>query len=170
MESKVILFITTSLDGMIAGPNHELDWLLHDQDYGYTAFYDDLSAVVMGRKTYDVTMGFGEYPYPNTEGYVLSHSRTGSDDHVTFVNKDLPTFFDQLKLTTHKNIWLIGGAQLAQDCAKLGLIDEYYLYIHPLILGEGIPLWGKLPRIDLELVRQEAYSSGMVLMVYKKKG
>ncbi len=59
---KLILFIAASLDGSIAGPNGEIDWLFTDQDYGYSEFYATIDAVVMDRKTYEVSLSFGEYP------------------------------------------------------------------------------------------------------------
>jgi dihydrofolate reductase len=79
MMRKVILFIATSLEGFIAGPAGEIDWLFTDQDYGYTEFFAGVDTVLMGCKTYEVSLSFGEYPYPGTQSRharirVVSHT------------------------------------------------------------------------------------------------
>lgn len=81
----VVCFIATSLDGYIAGPAGEIDWLFTDQDYGYTPFFETVDAVVMGRKTYDLCLSFDVYPYPGRTAYVWLRSRQGKDAQATFV-------------------------------------------------------------------------------------
>jgi dihydrofolate reductase len=64
---KIILFIATSLDGMIARSDGGIDWLFSDQDYGYAAFYESVDVLIMGRKTFEQALSFGEYPYPGKQ-------------------------------------------------------------------------------------------------------
>ena len=73
---KVILFIATSLDGYIAGPAGEIDWLFQDQDYGYAEFYESVEYIVMGRKTYETALSFEEWPHPGKQTFVFT--RTGA--------------------------------------------------------------------------------------------
>jgi dihydrofolate reductase len=77
---KVVLFIATSLDGYIAGPDGEIDWLFHDADYGYTAFFDSVEVLVMGRKTYELSLSFGEWPYGDKPAYVFTRQTPPPDD------------------------------------------------------------------------------------------
>jgi len=100
---KLILFIATSLDGYIAGPNGEIDWLFTDQEYGYSEFYATIDTVVMGRKTYDLSLSFGEYPYPGTQAFVFSRTRDGErDDHATFISKECHAFGTGLVRLTYE--------------------------------------------------------------------
>ena len=164
---NVILFIATSLDGYIAGPAGEIDWLFADQDYGYTEFLANVDTVLMGRKTYDVSLSFGEYPYRGTRGFVWSRTRSGQDANVTFVSKDVGPFVSALKQETGRNIWLVGGAELVAECVRHDLIDEFMIFVHPIILGNGIPLFqAPLPRRTLRVTQLERFSSGLVQLSY----
>lgn len=170
----VILYVTTSLDGLIAGPEGEIDWLFHDQDYGYAAFYDSIDCCIMGSKTYQLIEKFGDYPYPGKPSYVFTRQqRQSPHEEVRFVQGDPAKLIEELRNQEgtrqgSDGIWLIGGGDLVRQC--LGLIDEFHLYVHPLILGAGIPLFPQgTPPLDLELIGTEAYSSGMVRLSYRPK-
>ena len=92
---KVILFIATSLDGFIARSSGDVDWLFQDQDqdYGYEALIAGTDTVVMGRRTYDQILSFGDYPYRGMSGYVFSTTRSGErDENVEFVSGDVARF------------------------------------------------------------------------------
>ncbi len=90
---SVILFIATSLDGSIARTDGGIDWLFTDQDYGFREFFSCVDTVVMGRKTYEQSLTFGEYPYPGRTGYVFSRTRRGQqDEHVQFISGDPAEF------------------------------------------------------------------------------
>jgi hypothetical protein len=81
--TNVVLYIAASLDECIAGPSGEIDWLFSDQDCGYTEFLASVDTVVMGRKTYEVSLSFGDYPYQGTRGIVFSRIRREPDEQVT---------------------------------------------------------------------------------------
>lgn len=168
---KVILFIATSLDGYIAREDGGIDWLFADQDYGYKAFYAGIDTVLMGRKTYELSLSFGEYPYPGTEGYVLSRTRAGqSDAHVRYVSGELATFVRELKKRAGKDIWLVGGADVVHECMRHDLIDEFVISIHPIVLGAGIPLF-RAPSPTRELVLEgcRTFDSGLAQLTYRRK-
>ncbi len=168
---KVILFIAASLDGYIARKDGSIDWLFADQDYGYKAFYDSISAIILGNNTYKQALTFPEFPYANKECYVFSKKeKRKNDEHVTFVNDAMDTCIASIKKKTKKNIWIVGGASIVQECLKHDLIDEFKIFIHPLIVGEGIPLFKNgLPEKRLELISIQKFSSGLVELYYKRR-
>lgn len=166
---NLVCYIATSLDGYIAGPSGEIDWLFSDQDYGYTEFIAEVDTVVMGRKTYELSRSFSEYPYPGTTGYVFSRARHGPDEYVTFVSENPAGFMAGLKETAGKTIWLVGGAEIVVEAVKADLLDNLILSIHPIILGDGIPLFSRgLPKRALQLVETESFTSGLVQLTYER--
>ena len=177
---EVILYVATSLDGYIARPDGGIDWLdeIPEQgeepveDYGYSEFFASVGVVLMGRVTYEQLLTFDvDYPYPGTDGYVFSRTRAGEqDENVRYVDgSDIPGMIGQMKAAGHKNIWLIGGGQLVQEFLKLDLIDRMEIFILPLILGEGIPLFPPpTPQVNLELVGSRSCENGMVQLTYRR--
>lgn len=165
---KVILFIATSLDGFIAGKDGEIDWLFTDQDYGYAEFLNTIDVVLMGRKTYEQVLTFGEYPYNGIEGYVFSRSHSGTKGkNVAFLSGDIANFVHALKAKPGKNIWLVGGAELVHAFMQHNLIDEYVISIHPIVLGSGIPLFkSPAPATKLAFRKGRTFGSGLVQLTY----
>lgn len=165
----LVCFIATSLDGYIAGPNGEIDWLFTDQDYGYSPFYAAVDTVVMGRKTYDLCLTFGEYPYPGIPNYVWSRTRRGKDEHATFVSGDIAELINTLKQQEGKTIWLVGGSALVGEAITHDLLDQLIVSIHPIVLGDGVALFPRgLPRTQFQLVRSEAFNTGLVQLTYRR--
>lgn len=123
--SKVTVFIASSLDGYIARPDGRVDWLFTDEDYGYADFYASVDTLVMGYRTYEQILTFGDWPYPGKAAYVLSrfHSREAAGP-VQFV-RELPD--------VGENVWLVGGAQAIQAYADAGRIDKWIISIHPIL-------------------------------------
>ncbi|HEV8645389.1 MAG TPA: dihydrofolate reductase family protein [Burkholderiales bacterium] len=167
---KLILFIATSLDGYIAGPNGEIDWLFTDQDYGYSEFYASIDTVVMGRKTYDVSLSFAEYPYPGRQALVFSRTRHGErDDHATFVSGDISRFVRTLKFQPGRNIWLVGGGEIIRPLLQDDLIDESRIFVHPIVLGAGVPLFpAPLSMKRLNFRDCHAFDTGLVRLTYER--
>ncbi len=162
-------FIATSLDGYIAGPAGEIDWLFTDQDYGYTPFYAGVDAVVMGRKTYDLCLTFGEYPYPGIPNYVWSHTRQGKNEHATFVSGDMAALLKGMKQQEGKTIWLVGGSALVGEAIRHDLLDELIVSIHPIVLGSGVSLFPQdLPRAQFQLVKSTPFDTGLVQLTYRR--
>lgn len=138
---KVILFIASSLDSYIARPSSDIDWLFTDQDYGYSEFFATVDTVLMGRKTYKQVLTFGEYPYKEKKTYVFTNNSSLKRYNNADIATDVRKFVDNLRQVDGKNIWLIGGSLLIRDFMSKNLVDELILSIHPIILGEGIPLF-----------------------------
>lgn len=168
---KVKLFIATSLDGYIARADGDIDWLFTDADYNYSAFYDSVDTVVMGRKTYDLALSFGEYPYTGKAAFVFSRTRSGADDHATFVSGAPAALVERLRAAPGRDIWLVGGGELTRDFAEADLIDELVISIHPRLIGRGIPLfpaWRRDGDVALEMVESQSFPSGLVQIRYQR--
>lgn len=164
------LFIACSLDGFIARSDGDVDWLFTDDDYGYQEFYDSIDTTLMGNKTYQQVMTFGEFPYPGKNNYVFTRQiNLPPTTYVTFITEDIVTFTRKLKVSEGKDIWLIGGGAVINILYQAGLIDEYILAIHPIILGKGIPLFhGPIGEQKLALQDCKTYPSGLVQLFYEK--
>ena len=162
-------FIATSLDGYIAGPDGEIDWLFTDQDYGYRPFIACVDTVVMGRKTYDICLTFGDYPYPDMPNYVWSRTRHGRDNHATFVSGDIAELLRGLKRQAGKTIWLVGGSALVGEAVTHDLLDEVIVSVHPLLLGDGVPLFPRgLPKTQFQLITADTFNTGLVQLTYRR--
>lgn len=179
---QIIFYIAVSLDGFIADAGGGVDWLPAGDgdggggDYGYADFYGGVAGLIMGRGTYDQVRQFGEWPYPGKPAYVFT-GRTPDDDAppagVRFVRTSAVDF---VRTVAHQYdgagpLWLVGGANLAAQFRVAGLIDEYRVFVIPVILGRGIPLFagdgdaGALPT-PLRLADTQAYADGVVMLRY----
>ncbi|QUM86845.1 MULTISPECIES: dihydrofolate reductase family protein [unclassified Moritella] len=170
--SNVILYIATSLDGYIARMDHDISWLsnveVKDEDYGYQQFFNDVSAVIMGNSSFQVIKDFGDWPYTNKQCFVASHSPDiVPNDNVTFITDPAATI-KQLKASDEGNIWLLGGANLADSLLRLDLVDELILSTIPILLGNGIRLFNApLPELGVTLLSSQSYPSGLIQTHYK---
>ena len=163
---KLKLYIATTLDGYIAGPNGEIDWLKAggDLDYGYKKFYESIDTTLMGSSTYQVTLTVPEFPYPDKTNYVFTRGTPPPDtSHVRFISGDIAAFVRSLKQESGTDIWLVGGGQVNTVMLNEGLIDEMTLTIFPLALGEGIPLFAAgATRASFTTVGCETYETGLI--------
>ena len=150
---EVILYTAASIDGYIACPDGNIDWL-HDpefispgEDYGYAEFYAGIDITLMGNNTYRMIRGFDvPFPYPDKSNYVFSQSSNKSrDEHVEFIQKDIPGFVRQLKNAEGKGIWLVGGGEINALLLANELIDRLIITLFPVVLGKGIPMFGGNP-------------------------
>lgn len=167
MKRKVILFIATSLDGFIAGEKGEIDWLFTDQDYGYTSFLNSVDTLLMGRKTYEQVLQFGSWPYADKTTYVFtSNPSPAADDNVIF-SSDPVGVTTWLRDQSGTNIWLVGGSSIVTTLVSHKLVHEMMIYIHPILLAKGIPLFKNISKkIHLSLRDSTQYNSGLVKLHY----
>ena len=172
---KITLYIASSLDGFIADANGGVDWLPHDDadDYGYAEFYRQVDALAMGRRTYDQIRGFGEWPYPGKPSYVFTGqppagaALADTPPGVRFVQTGPAGFAATVAARYSGTVWLVGGANLADQFRREGLIDEYRIFVIPIILGRGVPLFdGAAPPTALRLDGAQTYGNGMVELRY----
>lgn len=165
---KIILNLAISLDGYIEGPAGEYEWCLTDQDYGMTAFMRDVDTVFIGRKSYQMMQQFEGGLFKGLKVYVFSGSLVEVKEGIVVGKDEWEKEVDQIKRQAGKNIWFFGGAELANSFFNAGLIDEMLLSVHPLILGNGKLLFGKLDRrIPYQLVNAKTYNTGLVQLAYR---
>ena len=161
--------VAASLDGYIAGPNGEFDWIPIDPDIDFEAMYGGFSALVMGRRSYEVYVSTGGSPGPALPVYVYSRTLPeGERDGVTFV-RDAITHVEALKRSGEgKPLWLWGGGDLFRQLAEAGLVDGVDVAILPILLGGGIALLPTpAPRIALELRKHRLYAkTGTLFLEY----
>jgi dihydrofolate reductase len=122
----------------------------------------------MGRKTYEQVLTFGEYPYKEKKTYIFTkNSSFRANNNAEFIATDVKNFVDGLRQVDGKNIWLVGGSLLIRDFISKNFIDNLILAIHPIILGEGIPLFAHpINATSLKLTGCQSYSSGLVQLSY----
>jgi len=169
---KVVLGLGISLDGYIARPDGAVDFLFMPKDYSMGPFFSTIDTVVMGRKTYDVAlkMGGGSYDGSGMKSYVFSHSQPpGERDDVIFVNEAPKSFVEKLRKRSGKNIWLMGGGELVRDFLKDDLVDELYIGIVPVLIGEGLPLFPSgFPQREFSLLENKTFSKGLIALKYAR--
>jgi dihydrofolate reductase len=173
---KIKLYIAVSLDGKIARPDGSVDWLdavpnPEKLDYGYSEFYKTCDTTLQGYNTYQVLLSFGiPFPYPDKKNYVFTTKSNLEDTgFVEFVGGDILSFTQNLKGQEGDDIWLIGGGKLNTTLFNAGLIDEFQIFVMPVIVGEGIPLFGLSPNEShLRLTGTKTYGSGVVQLSYSK--
>lgn len=164
---KVVMNLAVSLDGFIEGPNGEYDWCFTDQDYNMTEFFRRTDIIFFGRKSYELIMRTEGNPYPEMKKYVFSRTLSQAVD-AAIISDNLEQSVIETKNQNGKDIWLFGGANLITDFINLGLVDEFMLSIHPIILGSGTPLFMNInARIPLTLIDSEIFSTGLVQLRYQ---
>src|SRR5919112_4713953 len=155
---KIILNIAVSLDGFIEGPNGEYDWCFTDGDYGMETFLKQTDAIFFGRKSYELFTSSFSHMWNDKKHYVFSNSLQQLHTKAILVKGDVATKVREIKDEEGKNIWLFGGAELSTFFMKEGLIDELLLAIHPVLLGSGKPMFGKMnKRTILKLTESKTY-------------
>ncbi|MEO0895861.1 MAG: dihydrofolate reductase family protein [Bacteroidota bacterium] len=170
MESNIILYIAASLDMYIARENGDVDWLFQDGDYGYEKFYSEIGYTLMGSKTYEQVLSFGEWPYKEKINYVFTREAGKEDtDQVKFFSGDIPSFLKKLKQQAKEHIWLIGGGEIIRICLSADLVDELRIFVHPIVLGKGIPLFiPQEQQINFQLKKVNPFPNGLLELHYQK--
>ncbi|MFD2673397.1 dihydrofolate reductase family protein [Marinicrinis sediminis] len=180
MKRKIILDLAVTLDGFIEGKNGEVDWCIMDAEMGFTHFLNQIDTIFYGRKSYDL---WGQFTpamessdaekeiwdlVHSKEKVVFSKTQKGTDNKVIFINDYVIEEVNQIKNRPGKDIWLYGGASLITTFINLGLVDEYRLSVHPVVLGEGKPLFVDIKqRLNLKMVNTKTFSSGVVQLIYQ---
>ena len=174
MERKIILYIACSLDGFIAAPGDNLDFLSvvekPGEDYGYNEFLAGIDTAIMGKRTYDwVKRNAPDYIHEITT-YVYTRTPQPAEGKIIFYSGDLPDLARKLKSEKGKDIFCEGGAAVANILLKQHLIDEIIISIIPVILGKGIRLFtdeGEQGNLRLAWVKE--FDTGLVQIKYVMK-
>lgn len=174
---KTVLYIAKSLDGFIARPDGNLDWLTsipnpQTGDYGYAELLNSIGTIIMGRKTYEEIIGFGlDWPYSGYDTYVVTNNGklTIQTPSTSLLTENLKGFVTELKKTTKKDIWLVGGGQVITAFINEDLLDKMIITIIPKIIGEGLPLFAYKPKeTNWKLIEAKSFDTGVVNLNYEK--
>lgn len=173
---KTFAYIAQSIDGFIAKPDGNLDWLDHNsygEDYGFREFLRNIDVILMGANTFSVIMNFDEWVYTNKKVFIMSNKIKTEDiperlrDKVEISNLSPRKIITVLREKGCQEIYVDGG-KVIQSFLKEDLVDELIITQIPILLGDGIPLFGKLNReIKLELVENQSFKSGLIQNRYK---
>jgi dihydrofolate reductase len=170
---KIVLGLAVSLDGFIEGPNGEYDWCFIDQDYGLSGLFKRVDTAFIGRKTYEMTLAMGQNNgggFPKLKEYIFSNTLEKVKDGATLVRGDIKAEVLKIKKEEGKDIWLFGGGGLTTSLMNLGMVDEFSLAVHPILLGGGKRLFKDIKnRVPLMLLDTKTYSTGLVSLTYSLK-
>lgn len=172
-KRKVILYISMSLDGFIAGENDDLSFLSamekEGEDYGYAEFTKDVDTYIVGRKTYAKVMDMIN-TFPQAEQYdcyILTRQDIPNTDNLTFYNGELIELIAKIRQTEGGNIYCDGGAEIVKLFMEHDLIDEYIISVIPTILGKGTRLFsGGTQAFQIKFVTEKQYETGLVQLHY----
>lgn len=162
--------VAASLDGYIAGPTGEIDWIVVDPTVDFVALYAEFDTVVLGRRTYELTLQPGAPPWPaGWRIYVVSRTLPNEQPAgVTVVRGMLDATVAALRAETGRDIWLFGGGILAASLLGAGLLDQIEVAVMPVLLGGGTSLvaaGGR--RAQLSLVSARPSPSGILNLQYR---
>jgi dihydrofolate reductase len=186
---KLILFMHVSIDGYVAGPTGEMDFVHADEQmFEYAGQQTKQADIALyGRVTYEMMDAYwpnaGDKPdaskhdiehstwYNSVEKIVASRTLAGASKPLTrFIGENIEQEIIELKKRPGKNIVMFGSPGLAKSMMQADLIDQYYLFINPVLRGDGNPLFkAGLPQINLELKTSQPFDSGVIMLHYTRK-
>ena len=166
---RIIYSVAASLDGFIAGPNGEFDWITMDPDIDFSEIFQRFDTILVGRRTFEPMASAGRATMPGMKTFVFSHTLGSIDDpDVTLVSDDADEVLTRLRSEPGKDIWLFGGGSLFQSLVSAGWVDAVGVAVMPVMLGSGVPLLAATSgRVELRYVKQEVLEkTGIISLEY----
>ncbi len=161
--------LAASLDGYIAGPHGEIDWIVPDPSVDFPAIFAAFDTALLGRHTYELARKPGAPPWPpGWRIYVFSRTLNPADHPtVNVIAADAGAVVQGLRAETGRDIWLFGGGQLFGSLLAARAVDLVEIAVMPVVLGGGRPLAAGAPRSTLRLLRAESTLAGIVNLQYE---
>ncbi len=163
---KIVYSVAMSLDGYLAGPNGEADWIVMDPEIDFAGAMARFDTILMGRRTFEVAGG-GSMPGVTT---IVVSQTLRQEDHpsLTIIAEDVGGALSRLRASSGKDIWLFGGGTLFRSLLDLGLVDTIEVGVIPVLLGGGVPLLPtRSQRTTLTLVTSKTYeATGTMVLEY----
>lgn len=165
---RVRYHVAVSLDGFIAGPKGDFDWIIMDPAFDFEAYFQQFDTFLLGRRTFELTRQPGAPGMPEgTQTIVFSHTLRQSDYPDVAITSKVARTISELKNKPGKDIWLFGGGELFRSVLDAGLVDTVELAVIPILLSQGVPLLAAGARSPvLQLTETKTLPSGTVLLSY----
>lgn len=160
--------VAMSLDGYIAGPKGEADWIIMDPEIDFAAIFEQFDTFLLGRRTFEMMKGQAGPEAPGIKTYVFSRTLRQEDyPDSTIVSEDADKFVAELRTQPGKDIWLFGGGSLFGSLLNARVVDTVEVAIMPVLLGEGVPLLpSPASQTKLTLTGHKIYKTGIVSLEY----
>jgi dihydrofolate reductase len=167
---RVRYVVAMSLDGYIAGPNGEADWIIMDPEIDFRALFEQFDTFLLGRRTFEAMGGAGGGGQSGAQTLVFSRTLRQQDyPNLTIVSENPEGMLADLRAKPGKDIWLFGGGLLFRSLLEARLVDTVEVAVMPVLLGEGIPLLPPKPaseRVKLKLASSRVFKTGIVSVEY----
>jgi len=160
--------VAASLDGFIAGPNGEYDWIVPDPSIDWVAIWAQFDTALMGRGTYEVAKSRRASLSGSGQQWIVVSRTLKPEDHpgIAVLSDGIPEAVAALKAQPGKDIWLMGGGVLFRCLLDAGLVDAVEVAVMPVMLGSGVPLLPEGRRRSLHLEESKALPSGILMLSY----
>jgi dihydrofolate reductase len=170
MAAETVAYVAVSLDGYIAEADGSVTFLddFGSEEYDFHGFLESIGALVMGSTTYEQVLGFG-WPYGDRPCLVLTSRELDVPDgaNVTFTGERTGRAIRAFAESAPKRVWVVGGGRVIVDGMREGGVDLLDLFVMPVVLGTGIPLFPERFDGALELVESDRFTNGVVRLVYR---